>query len=91
MFLDGWLKRAMRSRLEPIKKVARSIRAHDRLILSWFATRQECSSGIAEGLHNKVTLTIRKAYGFGELTSAEVALSHALAKLPEPKLAHEFC
>jgi transposase len=38
---DAWLKRAMRSRLEPTKKVARSIRAHQGLILNWFAAQTE--------------------------------------------------
>ena len=91
VFLDGWLKRAMRCRLEPIKKVARSIRSHQTLILNWFAARKEFSSGIVEGLNYRVKLTIRKAYGFRTLEAAEIALYHALGRLPEPKLTHEFC
>lgn len=91
VFLDGWLKRAMRSRLEPIKKVARSIRAHEHLILNWFAAKKEFNSGIVEGLNYRIKLTIRKAYGFRTLEAAEIALYHALGRLPEPKLAHEFC
>jgi transposase len=63
-FLTSWLARAMRSRLEPIKKVARSIRGHRELILNWFRAQKEFSSGIVEGLNNKIKLTIRKAYGF---------------------------
>jgi transposase len=90
-FLDGWIRRAMRSRLAPIKTVARSLRTHRGLILNWFAAKKEYSSGIVEGLNNKVKLTIRKAYGFRELRAAEVALYHALGKLPEPKLDHRFC
>ncbi len=90
-FLKGWIQRAMRSRLEPIKKVARSLRAHENLILNWFAARKQYSSGIVEGLNNKVKLTIRRAYGFRELKAAEVALYHALGKLPEPKIHHKFC
>jgi transposase len=91
VFLDGWLKRAMRSRLEPIKKVARSIRAHQDLILNWFAAKKEFSAGIVEGLNYRVKLTIRKAYGFKTLQAAEIALYHALGRLPEPTLAHNFC
>ena len=91
VFLDGWLRRAMRSRLEPIKKVARSIRTHQTLILNWFAARKEFSSGIVEGLNYRVKLTIRKAYGFRTLEAAEIALYHALGRLPEPQLTHEFC
>lgn len=90
-FLTGWLARAMRSRLEPIKKVARSIRGHRELILNWFRAKKEFSSGIVEGLNYKIKLTIRKAYGFRTLQAAEIALYHALGRLPEPELAHEFC
>ncbi|MCP4249938.1 MAG: transposase [bacterium] len=91
VYLDGWLKRAMRSRLEPINEVARSIRAHHDLILKWFAAKNEFSSGIVEGLNYRIKLTIRKAYGFRTLEAAEIALYHVLGRLPEPELAHEFC
>jgi len=91
VFLDAWLKRAMRSRLEPIKKVARSIRAHQGLILNWFAAKKAFNSGIVEGLNYRIKLTIRKAYGFRTLEAAETALYHALGRLPEPKLTHRFC
>lgn len=90
-FLDGWVKRAMRSRLEPIKKVARSIRGHRELILNWFKARKEFNSGIVEGLNYKIKLTIRKAYGYRELKVAEIAIYHALGQLPEPELTHRFC
>lgn len=90
-YLDGWLGRAMRSRLEPIKKVARSIRVHRQLILNWFEAKKELSTGIVEGLNYKIKLTIGKAHGFRELKVAEIALYHTLARLPEPKLTHEFC
>jgi len=44
-----------------------------------------------EGLNYRIKLTIRKAYGFRTLKAAEIALYHALGRLPEPKLTHEFC
>jgi transposase len=91
LYLDGWIGRAMRSRLEPIKKVAKSLRLHRELILNWFEARGAYSAGIVEGFNNKVKLTIRKAYGYKQLRAAEVALYHALGQLPEPKLTHEFC
>ena len=81
----------MRSRLEPIKKVARSIRGHRELILNWFRAKKEFSSGIVEGLNYKIKLTLRKAYGFRTLKAAEIALYPALGRLPEPELAHRFC
>ena len=90
-FLDGWVARVMRSRLEPIKAVARSIRNHRQLILNWFAAKKEFNSGIVEGLNYKIKLTLRKAYGYRSLEVAEIALYHALGRLPEPNLTHEFC
>jgi transposase len=90
-FLNGWLARAMRSRLEPVKKVARSIRKHRELILNWFRANKEISSGIVEGLNYRVKLTIRKAYGFSTLETAEIALYHTLGDLPEPEMTHRFC
>ena len=53
-FLDYWCFRAMRSRLEPLKKVARMLRAHEPLILNWFRAKGEISSGAVEGLNNKI-------------------------------------
>ncbi len=63
-FLDEWTGRVMRSRLEPMKKIARTIRVHRPLILNWFRARGEVSSGAVEGLNNKVKLVTRKSYGF---------------------------
>jgi len=90
-FLDGWVARAMRSRLDPIKRTARTIRKHRELILNWFKAKKEFSSGIVEGLNYKIKLTMKKAYGFKSLEVAEIAIYHAIGKLPEPKLAHQFC
>jgi len=90
-FLDAWVGRVMRSRLEPIKAVARSIRSHRELILNWFKAKKQFNSGIVEGLNYKIKLTIRKAYGYRELKVAEIAIYHALGRLPEPELTHEFC
>ena len=38
-FLDRWCTRTMRSRLEPMKDVARMVRSHRDLILNWFPRR----------------------------------------------------
>ena len=45
----------------------RSIRKHKELILNWFRTKKEFSSGVVEGLNNKVKLTMRKSYGLRAL------------------------
>jgi len=44
----------MRSRLEPMKKVTRTLRNHRELILNWFRAKGAISAGIVEGLNNKV-------------------------------------
>ena len=63
-FLKQWTTRTMRSKIEPMKKVARSLRSHEALILNWFRAKGTMSSGVVEGLNNKVKLTMRKSYGF---------------------------
>lgn len=89
-FLDQWCWRTMRSRLEPMKKVARSIRAHRELILNWFRAKKEFSSGVVEGLNNKAKLATKQAYGFHTYRMLEIALYHRLGNLPEPNFAHRF-
>jgi transposase len=90
-FLDAWCQRTMRSRLEPMKKVARMLRRHQPLILNWFLAKGELSSGVVEGLNNKVRVITKRAYGFRSFRAMEVALYHNLGKLPEPPLTHKFC
>lgn len=90
-FLDNWCKRAMRSRLDPIKKFARTMRAHRELLLNWFKAKKEISCGSVEGLNTNVKLAIRKARGFKSYKVVETALYHELGRLPEPESAHRFC
>jgi transposase len=90
-FLDEWTGRVMRSRLEPMKKVARTLRNHRELILNWFRAKGEISSGAVEGLNNKVKLVTRKSYGFRTAEVAKLALLHNLGRLPEPEFTHQFC
>jgi transposase len=90
-FLDRWCTRALRSRLEPMKKVARMLRRHRPLLLNWFRAKKRISSGVVEGLNNRLKLTLRKAYGFRTFEAVEVALYHTLGDLPEPEWTHEFC
>jgi transposase len=89
-FLDAWCKRAMRSRIEPVKRFARTVRAHRELLLNYFKAKKQFSSGIIEGLNNKAKVTMRKAYGYRTFRIAEISLYHVLGRLPEPKLAHRF-
>ncbi|WP_419594254.1 transposase [Thiolapillus sp.] len=72
--MDRWCTRVMRSQIEPMKKVAKTIRAHKLLILNWF----------------KAKVTTRNSYGFRTYRGAEIALYHALGNLPTPPMTHRF-
>ena len=72
----------MRSKIKPMKDVVGSLREHRALILNWFRARGKLSAGAVEGLNNKAKLTTRKAYGFRTYEAIEIALYHALGKLP---------
>jgi transposase len=80
----------MRSRIELLKKVVKMLRVHRPLIPNYFRAKKQFSSGIVEGLNNKVKVTIRKSYGFRTFRVTEMALYHSLGKLPEPELTHRF-
>jgi transposase len=91
VFLDCWCHRAIRSRIGPMKKVARMLRTHRELLLNWFRAKKAISSGTMEGLNNKLKLTTRKSYGFRTFRAAEIMLYHSLGNLPQPESTHRFC
>lgn len=90
-FLGFWTWRALRSRIEPMRRVARMLRGHQELLLNWFRAKGEISSGAVEGLNNKIRVVTRRAYGFRTYAAMEIALYHTLGRLPEPQLTHRFC
>jgi transposase len=90
-FMDQWCKKVMRSRIDPMKKIARMIRSHKPLILNWFEARGQISLGTVEGLNNKLKASIRKSYGFRTSKALKIMLYHKLGELPEPHLTHRFC
>jgi len=89
-FLDGWTRRVMRSRLDPLKRFARSLRKHRELLLNWFRARDQISLGVVEGMNLNAKFALRKARGFRTEDALTTALYHQLGKLPEPKLAHRL-
>jgi transposase len=90
-FLKVWTEQALRSRLEPMRKVARMLRSHEALLMNWFRAKGELSSGAVEGLNNKIRVVTRRAYGFRTYKAMEIALYHTLGRLPEPEEStHEF-
>jgi len=90
-FLDQWCNKTMRSKLEPMKEVARMLRGHRKLLLNWFHAKGQLSSGVVEGFNTKAKLTSRKSFGFRTFRGIEIALYHALGALPEPESTHRFC
>ena len=51
VFLDRWCTQVMRSRIEPMKKVARMLRRHRALLLNWCKARGQISG--LSGFPNK--------------------------------------
>jgi len=89
-FLKEWCSRVMRSRIEPMKKVAQTLRRHHELILNWFRAKGTISAGVVEGLNYNAKLTMKKAYGFRTPQGVKIALYHRLGALPEPEFTHKF-
>jgi len=89
-FLDAWCTQVMRSKLAPMKKVAKTIRSHKQLILNWFQVKNEISLGAVEGQNNKAKVVTRKAYGFKTAEILKISLYHKLGKLNVPKIAHRY-
>ena len=61
-YFTRWYDWAIRSRLEPVKKVARMCKAHLPNLLTYFAHR--LTNGPIEGLNNKIQGLIKKAFGY---------------------------
>ena len=89
-FLDRWCTKVLRSRIEPMQKVARMLRAHRPLLLNWFRAKGSLSAAVVEGFNNKARVTTRTAYGFRTYRAMEIALYHTLGALPEPDAPHRF-
>lgn len=89
-FLDGWCRKVLRTRLGPLKKFARTLRAHRELLLNWFEAKA-LSTGIVEGFNSLAKLTMKRAFGFRTFRAVEVALYHRLGDLPDPPAIHRFC
>ena len=61
-YYTQWYRWAIRSRLEPVKKVARMFQRHLNRILNFFEHR--LTNGPIEGINNKIASLIKKAYGY---------------------------
>lgn len=61
-FFDAWSNNAMRSRLEPVKKVVRMLRRHETGLLNY--SRHSISNACAEGFNSAIQLIKANARGF---------------------------
>ena len=61
-WFNGWYQRAIRSRIEPLKRFARALKSRLDGILAH--CRFPIHTGILEGINNKVKVIKRVAYGF---------------------------
>lgn len=91
LFLAQWCAKVKRTGIEPMIKVAESIDEHGELIMNYIAAKGAISSGVVEGLNNKLKLHTKRAYGFRTYDAIQTALYHGLGHLPEPTHTHRFC
>ena len=61
-----------------MKKFARTIRDHRKLLLNYFCARKAFSRGVIDVLNNKVKVNMRRAHYFLTFAMIEIALYHAL-------------
>jgi transposase len=75
-FLDDWCEMALESGLEPVKKVARTLREHAAGVLRWF--RGYLTNGFAEGLNSILQAAKAKARGYST-TRNLITIAYLLA------------
>ena len=80
--LTKWIYSAMRSKLEPFKKVAQMLRSHLDGILAW--TKARVSNGAVEGMNNKIKSISDRSFGFRTAENFIAAIYHCCAQLPLP-------
>ncbi len=61
-YFKQWYQWAVKSRWEPVKKVAKMFQRHLNRILNYFQHR--LTNGPIEGINNKIASLIKKAYGY---------------------------
>jgi len=59
-----WCVCVVRSKIDPIKSVAKTMRGIRELLLNWFRADGELSSGVVEEFNNNVKLVTRKLDDF---------------------------
>ena len=78
-FFDRWYSWAVRSRLEPVKKVAKMLKKHLPNILTWF--RHRISNGPAEGFNSRIQSIKAMARGFRNFANYRTRILFFCGKL----------
>ena len=90
-YLKAWTTRAMRSKIEPMKKVARMLRKHEDLLLNYFRAKRQYTNAMVEGMNHKARVSLARSYGHRSFEVLKLVLYHNLGELPEPPCSHKFC
>ena len=90
-FLREWITRALRTRLEPMKRVARMLRHHEELLLNYFRAKRQFTNAVTEGLNHKAGVALARSFGHRSFKVLQLVLYHTLGALPEPPQTHKFC
>jgi len=68
-FLKRWITTALKSRLEPIRKIANTIKKHKNRIITFIETR--LTNAVSEGLNRIIKIVKNRASGFRTLQAFE--------------------
>ena len=82
--LRQWCYRVMRSKVEPMKKVAQMIRDHFAGIVAWAQTRQ--TNGFLEALNGLFQSAKRRARGYGRFSTIRTVIFLLAGKLDFSKI-----
>ena len=78
-FFDAWSNNAMRSRLEPVKKVVKMLRRHEQGLLNY--SRHRITNASAEGFNSAIQLIKANARGFRHFTNYRARILFQCGKL----------
>ena len=78
-FFDAWSNHAMRSRLDPIKKVVKMLRRHETGLLHY--SRHRISNACAEGFNRAIQLIKAYARGFRNFANDQARILFHCGKL----------
>lgn len=90
-FLKQWTTRALRSRIEPMRRVARMLRSHEELLLNYFRAKRQFTNAVTEGLNHKSRVALARGFGYRSFDVLKLVLYHTVGNLPEPPSTHRFC